>query len=203
VKAKFKKRRKMNMDTIKIKFHHEESGKCTTIFKDVDSNKYYSRLDKGGWYTVYPSKGYWESCDRVSNDIVFEILDFNGNTLFTESNANLGAFISLSDKAKQVANVCKEGLELTADDDWRKWLKADMEAFNYTSYVDNWLFYEVSTLLRAERECPLMGYSHLGVDFVVLAVNYEHKICKKRWYQIAIYEKKDYKCVAICGYMLK
>ena len=194
------------MQTIKIKFHNDDSGNCRTTFKEVGRNKYYNRLDSGGWYTVYPSNGYWESCDRVKDDMVFEIVDFEGNTLFTESNANLGAFISLSDKAKQITEEFRERLSLTTREEWHKWLESDMEAFSYNGYVDNWLHFEVKALPGAgtgeEHGHPLEEYSHLGMDFVVRAVSHEHKICGKKWVQVAIFEKKENSCVAICGYIL-
>ena len=194
------------MNTIKIKLHNSDPSECRTTFKEVDRKKYYNRLDSGGWYTVYPSGGYWESCDRVKNDIVFEVVDFEGNTLFTESNANLGAFISLGDKAKQIASEFSANMSLTAHDEWRKWLEADMETFGYKGYVDNWLHFEVKTFPGAgigeEHGHPLREYNHLGIDFVVRAVSHEHKICNKKWVQVAIFEKKENSRVAICGYVL-
>ena len=86
--------------TFRVKFHHENSGNCTTTFKEVDGKRYFNRLHHDGWATVYPSGGYWESEALIRSDVVFIVVDSDGNELFRESNANLGAFQSVYDRAK-------------------------------------------------------------------------------------------------------
>lgn len=121
-------RRSEGTKTVRVIYHHEDRSMCGTTFKAVDEPRYYNRIDRSGWYTVRPSKGYWESDTEVRDDITFEVVDGDGNTLFSESNASLGAFQSVSDRASQFAREWAEMLRLSDYEAWKKWLSSDMES---------------------------------------------------------------------------
>ena len=36
--------------TIRVKFHADNRGFCTTVFKAVESDKLYNRVEFDGWY---------------------------------------------------------------------------------------------------------------------------------------------------------
>jgi hypothetical protein len=183
---------------IRVKYHHECRCLCQTTFKAVGRPRYYNRLDQAGWFTVYPSKGYWESESQVRDDITFKVVDGNGNTLFTESNANLGSFQSVSDRASQFAKEWSEMLRLSDYDTWKKWLSSDMKAHGYTGYVDNWLHANNKTV-----EVETIGsYEHLGLDFGIVSERMEHTICGKMWHYVYIENLRDKETVALCGFIL-
>lgn len=189
----------MNMKKIRVKFHHEDSGKCSTTFVTVGEEKHrcFNRLDSGGWYTVYPSGGYWESDCPVRPDVVFIVVDNDGKVLFEESNANLGAFQSVYNRARQMAKEWAEKLCLKTYDDWKTWLASDMDKHGYTGYVDNWLHAETG-LLGTET---IGSYEHLGIDFVIHNEKLDHIICGKEWRYISVYNMSNKNTEAICGFM--
>ena len=189
------------MKTIQVKYHHEESGLCQTTFKAVGEKRYFNRVESanfGCWCTVYPSQGLWESSDKVKDDVVFEILDNNGNILFAESNANLGAFKSIGKKASEVASEYADSLSLRPHEEWNKWLRSDMGTFGYTGDPDNWLY--ADPIVKHAK--ILSEYKHLGLVFRVIIEDVVHPICGKTWNIVYIQNIQNDNYESICGYHL-
>jgi len=191
------------MNVFQVKLHHIDSGNCLITFETVDANnkRYFNRFDSGGWYTVYPSGGYWESNSRVSDDVVFEIVDGKGNVLFTESNGGPKTFLTHKEQAKKVADEYKEQNScLSTYEQWRDWMLGAKEACGNTDYNEHWL-YTCSKLINRE---VLMKYQHLGLTFALTKDANEHTICNKQYthvYVAQILENFDFQpCVAIVGY---
>lgn len=189
------------MKTIRVKFHHEDSGLCQTTFVTVDEpRRYFNRTDGnqfGCWYTVYPSQGYWENSSVVSSDVSFEIFDDEGVVLFAESNDNLGAFSSIGEKAKEVAAEYSRNLNLKTFAEWKTRVSSDMGKFSYDDYIENWLYYEVES--KGWRS--IGEYSHLGIKFAVIEARMMHRISGIRWIEVYIENQKISNCEAICGYI--
>jgi len=189
------------MKTIKIKYHHENPGDCQTTFKEVDGDKYYNRVESerfGCWYTVYSQQGYWENSGEVKNDVVFEVVDDAGQTLFTENNGNLGAFKSIGKKAREIAGDYAERLKLCSHEKWTKWLCEEIEAYGYKGDRDNWLYF-----IPKSKEYKIIGeYMHLGIKFRVLIESIVHPVCGKTWNMMYIKNMETDACEEICGYHL-
>jgi len=164
---------------------------------DEEKTRYFNRLDSREWYTVYPSGGYWESDTRVRDDVVFEIVDNDGNLLFTESNAGPKTFCTAREKAKKVATEYAEKLNLSTYEEWRKWLLEDMNTHGYKGYADNWLYAETG-----RRGCEKIAeYKHLGMDFAVYKEKMDHIICGKRWFHFYVYNVSEKRTEAVCGFI--
>jgi len=183
--------------TFRVKYYAEERGFCKTIFKVVDQDRYFNRIESGSWHTVYPSQGYWENDTLVRNDVIFEVVDGAGNVLFTESNGNLGAFTTISKKAREVSAGFVTNLSLKPYEEWRDWLLADKSVYGYTGYDDNWLH----CIPKEKSAETLEEYSHLGLTFRVIIDKMEHPICGKRWRTIYILNVKNNNCEALCGFL--
>lgn len=187
--------------TIRVRYHHEDSGQCQTTFKAVGENRYYNRIEHGDfgcWHTVYPSQGLWESSGEVRDDIVFEVLDNDGNILFTEGNGNLGAFKSIGTKAREIAAEYERSLSLSSHEEWRAWLLGYAGDCGFTGESDNWLYWKPNTRLMK----PMSEYMHLGLKFRVLIETVAHPVCGKTWNIVYIQNLKSEVCEAICGYHL-
>jgi len=186
---------------IKITFLHEDTGNCKTTFKEIGKENYYNRIehnDSGYWYTVYPSNGYWENNSKVKDDIVFEICNFDGNLLFTESNANIGAFKSISQKAKEISIEWVKKLSLQSHEKWKKWLSDEMTACEYKGDIDNWLYYEPKSELEMGE--IIYEYEHFGIKFHIFKLDMIHPICGKKWIDVSIINNCTNECLKICGY---
>ena len=191
------------MKTIRVKSHHENSGHCTTTFKAVDTvpDRYYNRIKgsngDGCWCTVWPVQGYWESDTPVRDDFVFEVVDDDGNVLFTESNASLGAYASVSKKAREMAAEITANMSLKPYEEWKSWLAADMEKHGYSGYVENWLYAE-----SGNRGCTQISrYKHLGMEFIICDERMDHIICGKEWRCVSIINARNNNCEALCGFI--
>ena len=148
----------------------------------------------------------WKNSAKFSGKVLFEVLDSNGNLLFTESNDNLGSFISLEDKTMQVSEDYAKRLGLSTFEEWSKWLIAEKKNFDYKDGNYKWILAESQEIpgkaIGENHRHPLEEYSHLGVGFVVRSVSTEHKICGKKWSEVKIFNKKSKECIAVCGYIL-
>ena len=185
---------------IKVRFHHEDSGNCQTTFKEINKTNYYNRVESdnyGRWYTVYPSNGYWENCSKVKKDVVFEVLDFKNNLLFTESNGNIGAFKSIGKKAKEISGKWVDKLSLRSHKKWYEWLLNEMTYSGYKGYIDNWLYVEP----KSESYKKIGKYEHLGIGFSVVRENMTHPVCGKKWTSVYIVNNNSDICEEICGYI--
>lgn len=187
--------------SVKVMFHHEDTGNCQTTFKEVCRARYFNRVEHGDfgcWYTVYPFQGYWENSSEVKNDVVFEVVDFDGNLLFTESNGNIGAFYSIGRKAKEVAAELAEKLSLRSHEEWHYWLSRDMVICKYKDYVENWLYAEPEA-----RGWETIGrYQHLGIRFAIITGDMIHPSSGKKWRVVYIENQRSGNCEEICEYVL-
>jgi hypothetical protein len=186
------------MKTFRVTFHHEDSGCCQTTFKVVGETRYFNRIDGDGWYTVYPSQGYWESSSRVHDDIVFEVVDGDAKLLFAESDASLGAFKSVGDKAREVAADFAARLNLVSYRAWRDWLlceKVNCGCKDY--YDDNWLYFRS----KVQSSKTLEEYMHLGLTFAVRMDDKVHSVCGKKWSSVYIKCIETENTAAVCGFI--
>lgn len=180
---------------IRVRFHADERGFCTTVFKSVDTARFYNRAEFDGWYKATSEN--WENDYRIQDDVVFEVVDSSGNVLFTESNGNLGAFMSIDKKAQKVSAGYKKKLSLKPYEKWKRWLLADKSVHGYTGYDDNWLHYESKEISSETLE----EYSHLGRKFRVVIYEMEHPICGKKWRSVYVIDAKNNNGEALCGFI--
>ena len=186
---------------IKITFLHDNPGNYKTTFKEIGKENYYNRIeygDSGCWYTAYPSNGYWENNSKVKDDIVFEVCDVDGNLLFNESNAIIGAFKSIGKKAKEISTEWFEKLALQSQEKWQKWLFDEMMVYEYTGSINKWLYSEPKP--ESETSEILYEYEHFGIKFSIFSINMFHPICGKKWTDVSIINKNTNRSVEICGY---
>jgi len=194
------------MKIIKVEFYEEDPSYCRTTFVDKENDRYYHRNFDSTWDTTFPSEGYMESCDSVKDDVAFHVVDSKGNVLHVEVIGGPPTFVPIHKKMEQVIADFISRLGLTSEDDWSKWLAAEMDAHNYNGYVSNWLSYECLTKsgdgIGDEKYYLLEEFSYFGTDFIVCAVCRGHKICSKRWIEVGIFTKKRQNRIRTCGYIL-
>ena len=54
----------------------EDPCNCLDTYVTVGlPTQYFNRFYSGEWYTCYPANGYYESLDRVNNDVEFKIIE--------------------------------------------------------------------------------------------------------------------------------
>ena len=183
------------MRTIKVKLLHEEPGFCLAVFKEIGKNKYYNRHHHfDGWYTA--TKDYFESDTRVKDDVVFEIMDYNGNLLFTDSNSEPVWFLLTADKAKEYSAKFVSELSLKSYDEWKEWLLKEYGTYSDAGSRDNWLYGHLNHISYEEID----RYEYLGVKFTVFNERESHVFCGKEWRSVYIKDEYGY-CAAICGYL--
>jgi hypothetical protein len=147
---------------------------------------------------VYPHKGYFENSNLIKPEIEFHVVDSKGNLLFTESNANLGAFKSIGTKAKEVVSAYAAEFKLEPYEKWRDMMAQDMVTYHWVGYSDNWAYAE--TVLQ--KEILLGKYQHLGLKFQLWEEQIKHKISERIYKLYSIKDKETLSYEAICGYRL-
>lgn len=186
---------------IRVRFHHEDSGHCTTTFQTVGKEKrrYFNRSDCGGWYTVNPSGGYWENDSMVKKEIVFQIVSKKGKVLFTESNGFFEQPFSprnffLKDTAKAFAK--EHGL--VGHEQWKSFItnSPGYEEFIKNNYRDNWLYSEVETI----QEQTITQFDYLDFKYKIIETVEKH-IKSGLVYRAYKIISQDNDCAGyICGY---
>jgi hypothetical protein len=175
---------------IQVKLYNDRPGFCLTTFKVPGRGQYYNRHYSGGWYAAEISM---ESSRKVSDAVVFEVLDFDKRVLFCESNGNLGAFQSIGDKAKEFARNWASRLALTPYEQWRDWLLVGKPVL-YEK--DNWLYADTET----ESISPIADYQHLGITFRLENLLMRHKTTGKIWRHYRIVNTLWGTVTELCGF---
>ncbi len=190
------------MKTIKVQYHHADSGNCQTTFKEVDKPRYFNMSDGGGWYTCTPSGNYWGNGCLVADDVAFIIVDANKNPVTDYKghcfvNSKETPILSVARMAKAVAREMAEEYQLKAWNDWKQYVMSDYrQGFNYDGYSENWPFEADDTEKKVLKE-----FSHLGLRFAIVAYHRVHKISQKQWVQYDVVRLGRFEiCEEICGF---
>lgn len=180
--------------TIKVAYHHSDAGFCKTIFKEVNGKRYFNRHDGGGWYTCYPSNGYYESCSPISDSDIIEVVDKKGKVLFTESNFKQSNMLSIDEMAKEKSLEIRNKFNLKKDG-WFKWICSYMERYDFKDYDDNWAYFYVDTV----SEETIEKFSYLGMKFEVIKLTRRQRMCGKEWIIYMVQNIDSDETEAICG----
>ena len=167
----------MSAITFKVKHHHTDGDNCLDVFVTVGEVKkrYFARFEGGGWYTVYPSGGYWEPNSRVGDNVVFEIVGKKGGrkVYYTESNGVPATFVSFKDKANEIVDkISDKNPGIKTWDEWREWMAETQAQHDDKDYLDNWCYGGSEVV----AEVILYSYKHLGVQFEVVVEHMKHRI---------------------------
>lgn len=152
---------------INVVFIREYSGYCRQIFKDLNSNKYYCRIEKETvWRSVAPPD-FEPDCPVNAN---FNICDLQGNII---TNDSLYPFMD-----KFIKIECQDIIDNNQKhESWRQYVLKDKETYGYRGYDDNWVYYETNKIETKE----IRTLNYLGKKIVICEESYEHIISKKRW----------------------
>lgn len=154
--------------TINVVFVSEESSNCRQIFKDLNSNNYYCRVEKETvWYSLTPAPDFEPSCPVNAN---FNICDLQGNIITDDS---LYPFMN-----EFVKKECQDLIsDIQTYDSWKLYALEDKETFCYSGDNDSWLYYETTRT----KENKVRTLNYLSKEIIIIERLYEHKISKKRW----------------------
>jgi hypothetical protein len=162
---------------IRVRFHHDDCGNCTTTFKTVckEKSRYFNRSDCGSWYTVYPSNGYWESDSTVKKNVIFQIVNKEGKVLFTESNGfSERPFSPVNIFLQNTAKAFAKEHKLNSHEQWQEYMTncPEYDEFIKKNYRDNWLYCEVETL----QEKMISQFEYLDFKYEIIETLEKHRI---------------------------
>lgn len=180
-----KKERNMKKQKIfrNVKFHHEDSGNCKDVFycdDFSDGRRFYNRRTDGVWYTTYPSKGYYESSDKVKENVIFNILDKAGNVIFVEGNGLEPTFKPFDEYVGDKTLEFSKRHNLMSIDDYAKYMTDLPEYESFGGYKDNWLYAPQYNEKISDEEY-LEEFFYLGICFIIYKKEYYHTIAKKSY----------------------
>jgi|GEM_PF-1932670 len=184
---------------IRVRFHHEDSGFCKTTFKTIGKKqqRYYNRHDDGGWYTVYPTGGYWESDTPVKKEIIFQIVNKKGDVLFTESNSfRERPFTSVNIFIGNTAKAYAKEHNLADHEQWKQYMSScpEYEEFIKKDYRENWLYSK-----REVIETKILdSFTYLDFKYNIAEVKVKHKISGLEYLSYEIQLLSD-DCGDMCG----
>jgi hypothetical protein len=183
--------------THRVKFHHEDPVNGSTTFKCVGKYEFFNRVDGAGWFVANPADGNWGNGSKVSDDVIFDVVDFNGNHLFAERNGNLGAFRSIGEKARRIAS----GLSLPVKslEAWLAWMAEDRIDRRHKGNMKQ-LDIEPQELIS---ETYILVYMHLGLTFRVVIEEFVSPVTKKQWREVFVKNMTHDRRVLVCGYIFQ
>lgn len=157
------------------------------------------------WRTTCKWTGGYEADCPIRAGITMRVVDNSGDVLFEEK-LEKDAWNG-GTSAKKVGEFSRESINricstyatehaLVSYEEWKKWLSADTEKFQYKYYVENWLFWERFELERT----TVANVCILGEPYKVVCFKYKHRISGKIWEETEVYDNEERICEGICGY---
>ncbi|MDF2881267.1 MAG: hypothetical protein K0R54_1824 [Clostridiaceae bacterium] len=192
---------------IYVTFHHADYGLCQETFQEVfrivdnkifpEMKKYFNRDTKSGeWYTVYPSRGYWENSSLVKEEIEFAIVNKKGNVIYFDDSKD---YVSVDKKIKEMEEEFRKKYNFVDYYEWKKFLTNTSEFKEYKGYSDNYLFCN-SEIVKGTEE-KLESFNYLDNTYILKKELYVHKLCNKKYAEYFIYSPQTEVTITI-GYEL-
>lgn len=176
------------------------------VFGRKEKNNWFARRETGEWYTVSDAPyGYCELESIVNSDVVFEIVDKEGNICFTnEDEENIKNFPFIHDKCVQEWNEVKVQFN-SSRDGFKKWICSYMDLNKYTKFKnsmsstvweDNWscCYYDI------EHKEVVKTFKYLGSIYEISKLHCKHKICDEKWYEYMVGKKGDDSYIYYAGW---
>lgn len=190
-----------------VKFHHEDSGFCrdTFVCNDCPGGKRYYNRDtvSGTWYTTQPSGGYYENGGIVKPEIVFNILDKNGNVVCTESNGTDSIFIPFDEYINKKIKECAKKYHLKTYEEFKEYLKNNEEFQAFNGYEENWMF-SPDYKEKLNDIQTVENFAYLGIEFVIQKQDIKHTLCGKTYTEYSlktVHLEDNYYCDYGIGYI--
>lgn len=188
-----------------VTFMAAKNGTCEDLYRCSETGKVYIRqkCDEGHvrWLTTTDDH---EADSPMRKGLVIRAVDKAGSTLFVEEivkDEGMDSTWAVKDgpfsweAIKALAEEVRSKNDLTAYDEWKAWLLADMPK-DANIYPDNWLF--AMTDRGLVKKLARMDF--LGVTVFATSQELKHSTCGKSW---VIYEIRDAdltSCLALCGF---
>lgn len=191
-----------------VTFMAAKSGTCEDLYRCSETGMVYIRQqcdDKHvRWLTTSKCNGSYEADGCMRKGLTFHAVDKAGTTLFVEElikDEGMDETWAVKDgpfsweAIKALAEEVRSQNDLTAYEEWKSWLLADMPE-DANIYPDNWLF----AMTDSEPVKKLARMDFLGVTVFATSQELKHSTCGKSW---VIYEIRDADlstCLALCGF---
>lgn len=180
--------------TFNIKPYSGENDSYVELWQDMDNQKqFFARFTIGGgaWYTVSDPLGYRELNSACPESYVFRVHGWDGNFLFTSSNA---------EGAEQPIRFAKAVKEATENLDTSEINPESLELSGFilsylTPELENELYDKGLPCVRANfRDFwheAVSGeiidiFKHLGQPYYIWKVRYKHKYADFEWYEYLV-----------------
>lgn len=157
------------------------------------------------WLTSSKWTGGYEADCPMKEGIKIRVVDNYDNVLFEETLITVdGIWETCAEKKgpfhydaiRSMAKRFFEEYDLIEYNEWKEWLGADAEAYNYKSYSENWLFCEAE---HENREIIVRSVV-LGERVAICSQKMKHTICGKEWTEYCIWNPQTVSNEALIGF---
>lgn len=179
----------MENKVIEVRFKCQQGAE--DLFYSPETKRVYARQranvdDIVFWTTTSKwSQGYEADCP-IREGITMRVIDYKGQACFEEtlekdtwnggtSAEKKGPFYD--EVLKAHARDAEDHYRLKTYEQWKEWLCSYQEQYGYKGYYDNWLYWEVQTVVEKEIE----RYELFDGPAYLYKQTMKHKICGKKW----------------------